>query len=118
MRIKNINKCIIRVYINVHVCHSVAVTGFDYWGGGMNFVNGSGVGRKSLKMLTVDVSHILACFAIFLLKLCLQSIASEEKVEKIKCVLGIKYRSAPVRGVHRVRTPPASACVITNILNL
>ena len=32
-------------------------------GGGVNFVNGWGGGRKSLKVLTVEVKVILGCFS-------------------------------------------------------
>jgi len=47
--------------------------------GGVDFVNGGG-GRKSLKVLKVEVEVIFKrVLAVFLLKLCLKLIASEEK---------------------------------------
>ena len=63
---------------------TVADLGFDLRGG-VDFVKGGG--RKSLKVLTVEVkSHFQRVFAIFLIKLGLKLIASEaskEKIEKI-----------------------------------
>ena len=60
----------------------VADPGFDLRGG-VDFVNGEGGGRKSLKMLKIEVKVILKrVLAIFLLKLCLKLVASEEKIEK------------------------------------
>jgi len=45
---------------------------------------GGGGGRKALKVLTVEVKAIFGViFAIFLLKVGLKLIASEEKIEKI-----------------------------------
>ena len=49
----------------------------------MDFVKEVGGGRKSLKVLKVEVKVILKrVLVIFLLNLCLQLIASEEKNEK------------------------------------
>jgi len=48
-----------------------------------------GRGRKSLKVFKVEVSHFWRVLAIFLLKLCLKLIASEEKKRKIS-VSGIQ----------------------------
>jgi len=55
---------------NYFKCIPVAYPGFDLGGGG----------RKSLKVLKVEVK---TCLAIFVLKSCLKQIASEEKREKI-----------------------------------
>ena len=74
-------------------------------GGGVNFVNGGC--RQSLKVLKVEVKIIFQrVLAIFLLKLCLKIIASEEKFVKMqrfqhKKILGPR----PLRGARRVRPP-------------
>jgi len=53
--------------------------------GGVDFVNGGRGGRKSLKVLMVEIKVIpFAFLAIFLIKLCFKLIASEEKIEKKK----------------------------------
>jgi len=52
---------------------------------GWTLSTGRGWGRKSLKVLKVEVSHFKRVFAVCLLKLCLQltsSEASEDKNEK------------------------------------
>ena len=71
--------------------YPVADPGFNLRGGGVDFVNGVG-GRKSLKMLKVEVKVILACFGHISNKLCLKNIASEASEEKIEknSVLDIK----------------------------
>ena len=51
----------------------------------MDFVNGEGGGRKSLKMLKIEVKVILKrVLVVLLLKLCLKLIASEASEEKIE----------------------------------
>ena len=51
--------------------------------GGWTFLTGRG-GRKSLKVLKVEVSHFKRVFAVCLLKLCLQLTSSESSEERIE----------------------------------
>ena len=64
----------------------MAETGFDLGGG---LCQRGGGGRKSLKVLKVEKSFFSVFSTIFLLKLCLKLIASEEKMRNIS-VWGIK----------------------------
>jgi len=76
----------------------------------VDFVNGGGGWKKSLKVLKIEVKVIFQrVLPLFLLELCLKMIASvaiEEKLCKIS-VLGIKnHRSAAVRGGGTPGAPP------------
>jgi len=63
---------------------SVADPGFDLRGGAWTLSTAEGGGfRKLLKVLKVEVKVIFNVFlVVFILKLCLELIASEEKIEK------------------------------------
>ena len=63
--------------------YTLADPGFDLRGGGVDFVNGEGGGRKSLKVLNVEVNVIiLACFGHISIKTMLKS--NRERSERQK----------------------------------
>ena len=68
--------------VSLYTCHW-RIQDLTLGGGGVDFVNRGEGGRKSLKVLKVEVKVILKrVLVLFLLNLCLKLIASEASEEK------------------------------------